>query len=111
PEAGLIRFRNPQRPSGIVGDGTALADRYLQIKVGADKALFRAIGALLLHWGAVDRAFVDTYTSGFADYRAVAGTVDWPATLAATGLAREEIVAAAKMFAASEATIVCWAMG
>src|SRR5437763_939033 len=111
PEAGLIRFRNPQRPSGLVGEGTPLADRYLQIRVGGDRALFRAIGALLLQWGTIDRAFIDTYTSGFDGYRAVAEKPDWPATVAATGLAREEMVAAAKMFAASDATIVCWAMG
>ncbi|OLB73987.1 MAG: hypothetical protein AUI14_24875 [Actinobacteria bacterium 13_2_20CM_2_71_6] len=110
PEAGLIRFRNPQRPSGLVGEGTPLADRYLQIRVGGDRALFRAIGALLLQWDAIDRAFIDTYTDGFSDYHKVAG-LDWPATVAATRLAREEIVAAAKMFAASDATIVCWAMG
>jgi molybdopterin-dependent oxidoreductase alpha subunit len=111
PEAGLIRFRNPQRPSGIVGEGTPLADRYLQIRVGGDHALFRAFGALLLEWGAIDRGFVDTYTEGFAEYRAAATRVDWPATVAATGLSREEIVAAARMLAGSDATIVCWAMG
>jgi molybdopterin-dependent oxidoreductase alpha subunit len=111
PEAGLIRFRNPQRPSGIVGEGTPLADRYLQIRVGGDHALFRAFGALLLEWGAVDRGFVDTYAEGFADYRSSVAGVDWPVVLAATGLSREEIVAAARMLAASEATIVCWAMG
>jgi molybdopterin-dependent oxidoreductase alpha subunit len=111
PEAGLIRFRNPQRASGLVGEGTPLADRYLQIKVGADRALFRALGALLLQWGAVDRAFIDTYTEGFDEYRLAAEKLDWPGTLAATGLSREEIVATAKLLAASEATIVCWAMG
>jgi molybdopterin-dependent oxidoreductase alpha subunit len=111
PEAGLIRFRNPQRVSGVVGEGTALADRYLQIRVGGDLALFQAFGALLLEWGAVDRSFVDTYTTGFAGYRTTAGNLDWSAVLAATGLSREEIVAAARMLAASDATIVCWAMG
>jgi molybdopterin-dependent oxidoreductase alpha subunit len=111
PEAGLIRFRNPQRPSGLVGTGTALADRYLQIRLGGDLALFQAIGALLLEWGAVDQSFVDGYTEGFDDYRAAARALDWPAVLAATGLSRAEIVSTARMFAASGATIVCWAMG
>jgi molybdopterin-dependent oxidoreductase alpha subunit len=111
PEAGLLRFRNPQRPSGLVGEGTQLADRYLQIRVGGDLALFRAFGALLLDWGAIDRSFVDTYTSGFAEYRAATDELDWPAVLAATGLSREEIVATARMLAESDATIVCWAMG
>jgi molybdopterin-dependent oxidoreductase alpha subunit len=111
PEAGLLRFRNPQRPSGVVGEGTALADRYLQIRVGGDLALFQAFGALLIEWGAVDRSFVDTYTSGYPEYRAAAERLDWDAVLAATGLSRPEIVAAARMLAASDATIVCWAMG
>jgi molybdopterin-dependent oxidoreductase alpha subunit len=111
PEAGLLRFRNPQRPDGVVGQGTQLADRYLQIRVGGDLALFQAFGALLLEWGCVDRSFVDTYTTGFEDYRAAAGKLDWDAVLEATGLTRPEIVAAARMLAASDATVVCWAMG
>jgi molybdopterin-dependent oxidoreductase alpha subunit len=111
PEAGLIHFRNPQKPRGLVGKGTPLADRFLQIKVGGDQALFRAIAALLVEWGAVDQSFVDRYTSGFETYTSVLRTLDWADVAAATGLAREEIEAAARMFASSEATIVCWAMG
>ncbi|GIH13155.1 FdhF/YdeP family oxidoreductase [Rugosimonospora africana] len=111
PEAGLLRFRNPQRPSGVIGDGTALADRYLQIRVGGDLALFQAFASLLLEWGAIDKSFVDTYTSGFAAYRADLEDLDWADVLTATGLSREEIVEAARMLAMSDATIVCWAMG
>ncbi|HEY8473680.1 MAG TPA: FdhF/YdeP family oxidoreductase, partial [Natronosporangium sp.] len=109
PEAGLIRFRNPQRPSGLVGRGTPLADRLLQIRVGGDAALFQAIGSLLLP--SADRAFIEDSTEGFEQYAAARATVDWPAVLAATGLERSEIEAAAAMFAESPATIVCWAMG
>lgn len=111
PEAGLVRFRNPQKASGLVGAGTPLADRFLQIRVGGDLALFQAIGALLVEWGAVDESFVNAYTAGFAQYQAAARTLDWADVATATGLAREEIVAAARMFADSDATIVCWAMG
>jgi molybdopterin-dependent oxidoreductase alpha subunit len=111
PEAGLIRFRNPQKARGLVGQGTALADRYLQIRVGGDQALFRAIGALLVAWGTVDESFVDGHTSGYDEYQAALDTLDWPVVAAATGLPRGEIEAAARMFAASSATIVCWAMG
>jgi len=111
PEAGLLRFRNPQTASGVIGEGTALADRYLQIRVGGDLALFQAFGALLLEWGCLDKSFVDTYTTGFVEYRTAAGKLDWDEVLAATGLTRPEIVAAARMLAASDATVVCWAMG
>ncbi len=111
PEAGLIRFKNPQRPRGVVGGGTPLADEFLQIRVGGDMALFQAIGTLLLRWGAVDKEFVDTHTEGFDDYVAARQTVDWERVGAATGLARERIETVARMFADSPATIVCWAMG
>ena len=43
PEAGLMRFKNPQKPRGVVGRGTALADQFLQIRLGGDLALFQAI--------------------------------------------------------------------
>ena len=48
PEAGLIRFKNPQKARGIIGRGTTIADQFLHIKPGGDLALFQAINALLL---------------------------------------------------------------
>jgi len=110
PEAGLIKFRNPQTARGLVGGGTALADSFLQIRVGGDLALFQAIGALLVEWGAVDREFVDAYTVDFDAY-AASLAIDWPLTERVTGLTRAEIEATARLFADSPATIVCWAMG
>jgi len=111
PEAGLMRFKNPQRPSGLVGRGTALADEYLQIRVNGDLALFQAFGRLLLDADAVDRAFVDEYTHGFDDYAAHLRDLDWATVDAATSLSRDQIERVASLLAGSERTIVCWAMG
>jgi molybdopterin-dependent oxidoreductase alpha subunit len=111
PEAGLLRFKNPQRVRGVLANGTPLADRFLQIRVGGDLALFQAIGSLLLSWGAVDQSFVDGSTAGFEAYAAARKDLDWAEIERATGLARAEIEAAARDFAGSEATVVCWAMG
>ncbi|MCP2325331.1 molybdopterin-dependent oxidoreductase alpha subunit [Hamadaea flava] len=111
PEAGLLRFKNPQRVRGLLGSGTPLADRFLQIRLGGDLALFQAIGSLLLKEAAIDQPFVDAYTAGFEAYEQARRHVDWRATEQATGLARAEIEAAARDFAESDATIVCWAMG
>jgi molybdopterin-dependent oxidoreductase alpha subunit len=111
PEAGLIRFRNPQTARGLLGRGTPLADEFLQIRVGGDLALFQAIGALLLEWGAVDKEFIATHTDGLDRYTEHLAGLDWTAVGAATGLAREAIVEVARMIADSPATIVCWAMG
>ena len=46
---GCWRFRNPQRVSGVLGRGTALADLHLPIMVGADLALFQLLNRRLVH--------------------------------------------------------------
>ncbi|SFP97201.1 oxidoreductase alpha (molybdopterin) subunit [Amycolatopsis arida] len=117
PEAGLIRFRNPQTPRGVAGRGTPLADEFAQIRLGGDLALFQALGHLLLRWedaapGTVaDRDFVESRTDGFAEYAAHLRALDWTAVDEATGLPRTRIERIARMLAASERTIFCWAMG
>jgi molybdopterin-dependent oxidoreductase alpha subunit len=110
-EAGLVRFKNPQTPRGVVGTGTPLADLHLPIRVNGDLALFQAIGALLLEWDAVDHGFVQTHTSGFEAYAAHVRALDWEQVVRATGLTRDQIVEVAQMFRDSARTVTCWAMG
>ncbi|MFI0224526.1 FdhF/YdeP family oxidoreductase [Streptomyces lydicus] len=113
PEAGLERFKNPQTPRGLAGGGTALTDLFLQVRLGGDQALFRALNRMVLATeGAVDEEFVRAHTHGFEDFARVArADDDWDETLAATGLTRAEIDRALEMVLASRRTIVCWAMG
>ncbi|QWF23009.1 FdhF/YdeP family oxidoreductase [Nocardioides sp. LMS-CY] len=110
-EAGLVRFRNPQKARGLAGRGTALADLHLPVRINGDLALFQAIGSLLLEWGCVDRDFVDRHTVGFEDWATHVKAIDWDVVRRATGLSREQIEAAAAMFRDSSATVTCWAMG
>ncbi|WP_203336767.1 FdhF/YdeP family oxidoreductase [Nocardioides limicola] len=110
-EAGLVNFRNPQYPRGIVGRGTDLTDLHLQVRLNGDLALFQAIGALLVEWDAIDHSFVDAHTQGFGEWRDHVAGVDWEQVEAVTGLDREQITEAARMIADSQATIYCWAMG
>ena len=110
-EAGLVNFKNPQTVRGLVGSGTALADLHLPVRVNGDLALFQALGSLLVQWGALDHDFIRRHTRGFEAWRDHVGGVD-PGTVAeATGLDREPIIEAARMLAASKATVFCWAMG
>ncbi|MDP9884980.1 formate dehydrogenase major subunit [Sinomonas atrocyanea] len=117
PEAGLLNFKDPQTPRGVIGDGVSIADEFLKIKVGGDLALFQALGHLLLAaedrdpGSVVDRSFVEAQTLGFAEYAAARRTLDWEATERATGLSRAQIETVADMMIASKATIICWALG
>jgi molybdopterin-dependent oxidoreductase alpha subunit len=110
-EAGLVRFKNPQTPRGLVGPGTGLADLHLPVRVNGDLALFQAFGALLLEWGAVDRDFIERHTHGFVEYADAMGRLDWAEVERATGLDRAPIEEAAGMLRDSSATVFCWAMG
>ncbi|MEM1215379.1 MAG: molybdopterin-dependent oxidoreductase, partial [Bacteroidota bacterium] len=50
PEAGLIHFVNPQKPLKVIGRGTPISDIFLQLKIGSDIALLKAL--MLLLWEA-----------------------------------------------------------
>ncbi len=114
PEAGLMRFKNPQRPSGVTGKGTVLADRFLQIRLNGDLALFQALNRLLLESdapGALDEEFLGAHAHGFAAFREHVLALDWDDVLEATGLTRGEIAATLGDVLAAKKIIVCWAMG
>ncbi|TQJ31235.1 FdhF/YdeP family oxidoreductase [Microbacterium sp. SLBN-146] len=111
PEAGLVRFENPQTVRGMLLGGTTLADEFVQIRLGGDQALFQAIGAHLIEHDALDHDFIAQHTSGFDEYRRAMADAAWPDFVEATGLPEERLRAIAEMVRASKATIVCWAMG
>ncbi|GAA3991416.1 FdhF/YdeP family oxidoreductase [Thermobifida alba] len=121
PEAGLLRFRNPQTPRGLVGGGTRLTDLFLQIRLGGDLALFRAWNRMLLEadrlspGSVLDRDFIAEHTHGFDAFaeELCSGDDDafWADVAAATGLPRDRIDEALAMILASERIVVCWAMG
>lgn len=116
PEAGLMRFENPQTVKGVLLGGTAIADRFVQIRLGGDQALFQAIGKHLLEveersGGVLDREFIAAHTSGFEEYTAAMAAASWPELETATGLSEAEMREIAEAVRTSPSTIVCWAMG
>ena len=116
PEAGLERFKNPQNARGLAGHGTKLTDLFLQIRLGGDLALFRALNQLLLaaeekHGNVLDREFIEQHCLGFEEFAAEAARTGRDEVLKATGLPFEQIEELASMVLASRKVIVCWAMG
>ncbi|MCA2243914.1 FdhF/YdeP family oxidoreductase [Mycobacterium sp. WUMAC-067] len=117
PEAGLIRFKDPQKVHGVVGHGIPIADEFVQIRLGGDMALFAGLGRLLLEaeerapGTVVDTAFVEAHCSGFDEYRRRTLDIDLDDVFAATGIERPQLDRVADMLMASRRTVVCWAMG
>jgi molybdopterin-dependent oxidoreductase alpha subunit len=117
PEPGLLRFKNPQRPSGIVGRGTPIADQFVQLRLGGDMALLQALSKRLIAaddaagGGVLDHEFLAAHTNGLDEFRAYLGSLSDADVAAATGVAATEIDELARRSAGAERVIVCWAMG
>jgi molybdopterin-dependent oxidoreductase alpha subunit len=118
PEAGLARFKNPQKPRGVVGRGTQIADRFLHIKVGGDLALFQALNVLLLEaeeaapGTVLAHEFIEAHTQQFEEFAAhLRASFSWPRVEEATGLTRAQIEEVRDMVLESRRVVVCWAMG
>ncbi|PZS15546.1 MAG: hypothetical protein DLM57_12440, partial [Pseudonocardiales bacterium] len=117
PEAGLMRFKNPQTPRGLSGLGTKLGDRYLAVRVNGDLALFAALNKVLLSrddaapGSVLDRDFIDRYCDGFGAAATAWRGLDWATLEEQSGLSRKEIEDCASDVAAADSVVVCWAMG
>src|SRR5690349_20124115 len=74
PEAGLMRFKYPQKVHGVVGHGVSIADEFVQIRLGGDMALFAGLGRLLLEADdaapgtVVDRDFIAQHCANYEEY-------------------------------------------
>lgn len=117
PEAGLRRYKNPQKVKGIIGHGTDLADQFLQVRIGGDMALLQAVSKRVLDAEAanpgkvLDHAFLEDHCEGLEELRAHLAQLDDGAVLAATGLRTEEIDELAARYLAADRVIITWAMG
>jgi molybdopterin-dependent oxidoreductase alpha subunit len=117
PEAGLVKFRNPQTPRGLAGPGTKLADRFLSVRVNGDLALFAGANRALLErddaaLGTVlDHDFIARYSDGFDEAATHWRGLDWATIEAQCGLRRKQIEDFVSDVIAADKIIVCWAMG
>jgi molybdopterin-dependent oxidoreductase alpha subunit len=111
PEVGLMRFKHPQEVSGIIGQGTALTDVFLQVRINGDVALLKGIMKGLIEADAIDPEFVYAKTAGFIQFTEALQKIRWEEIVENSGVSQIEIQQAVQILCKSKATITCWAMG
>src|ERR1700689_2345983 len=94
-------------------DTTEDADLFLGLKPGTDTALFSGLLVHLADHGALDRDYIERYTSGFDEAlsraRSIAGGV--AATALATGLSEQDVSAFFQLFAATPRVVTLYSQG
>jgi molybdopterin-dependent oxidoreductase alpha subunit len=117
PETGTTRFKHPQEFWTWLGEGTKLADLFLQVRINGDVALLKGLMKLVLlaeenRAGAVlDHDFIQQHTTGFAAFKAALNQVQLDDIVEQSGISKTQIEEAARIFIDSERVIFCWAMG
>ncbi|WP_234443398.1 FdhF/YdeP family oxidoreductase [Streptomyces sp. NRRL B-24484] len=88
----------------------------LQPRIGGDMALLRGIAKAVLELSdsdpkALDREFVDRYTTGFDEYRARCEATPWEEIEQQSGVPRAGILAAARTYRDADRSVVSWCLG
>ncbi len=115
-EAGLRRFKNPQRVSDMLGSGTAITDLFLQVKINQDVPLLKAIIKKLSAkenevGGIFDHHFIKEKTIGYNELLADLKRYNIDDLIDQCGVSELEIDHVIDLLAPAQKIIICWAMG
>ncbi|GAL61989.1 molybdopterin-dependent oxidoreductase [Algibacter lectus] len=116
PEAGLIKFTDPQNPIKLLTGGTKLADVFVPITINGDVAFIKAILLKLLEkeeelGNVFDKHFIEEYTSDYNAFVADLKTYNFDECLKASGVSVDIFNQTFDLILNNEKIIVCWAMG
>ncbi len=117
PEAGLVKYVNPQSPLKILKGGVELSDIFLQVRANGDVALLKALMKLLYdaeqtNPGTVfDLDFIQQKTAGYKALIESIQDVNALDLALDAGVPFEQVEAAAKLLIENKKIIICWAMG
>lgn len=117
PEAGLMAFRDPQKPLALISKPFELSDLYLPVKINGDMALLKALQILLLEeeeknpGKVIDHDFIAEKTGGFHELTEELKRYDLDFLAKECGIPVEKLREAARMIAVRKRVIICWGMG
>ncbi|WP_430906922.1 FdhF/YdeP family oxidoreductase [Maribacter sp. 2-571] len=115
-EAGLVNFKNPQKVSGFIGNGTDLADLHLPVKINQDISLMKLVLQKLFALDAINKAvfdhdFIAAYVDGYQELKHDLSRYTPETLLADCGVSEAQIDTMVAMLAGKSKIVVCWAMG
>ena len=94
PEAGLLKFVDPQSPIKMLTGGTKLSDVFVPVTINGDVAFFKALLLKLLekeeqNGNVFDKEFIAKYTSGLEDFILDLKTYNFEDCLKASGVTQD----------------------
>ncbi len=101
-----IIFCDPRRT-----DTAEIADLYLGIQPGTDVSLFNGMLHIMLWEGWTDAAYIAAHTTGFDALKATVRDYTPDLVAETCGIKKEDLLAAAKLFATSAATLSLYCQG
>ena len=116
PEAGLIKFTNPQNPLKLLTGGTQIADVFVPITINGDVAFFKAILLKLLEkdeaqGDVFDKAFINEFTQGYDAFISDLKRYNFNECLKASGVSLDIFNHVFDLILNNNKIIICWAMG
>jgi molybdopterin-dependent oxidoreductase alpha subunit len=122
PERALVKFTEPQDPLKMATFGsTKIASEFVHVRIGGDIALLKGIMRALLEAddaakaagkpSLLDRDFIAAHTHGFEALAADVRATEWEEIERVSGVGEDQIRRVAAIYAASNATILCYGMG
>src|SRR5262245_11357954 len=110
PEPGLAHYWVPSVPESALF-GTPFMDEFFSVAVGGDVPFINGVLKHLRRMGALDRAFVESHTTGFEDLASSLDAQSFESLEAASGTSREEMARFARTYAGKERAVFIWSMG
>ena len=117
PEAGLMRYVDPQSPKRMLTGGISVTDLYLPCKINGDVAFLKALMFELVKMdieksgSIIDYNFIEKHTEGYEDFIKEIRNIDYMDCIRQCGIEPTKVREAATLVAKNEKIIVCWAMG
>jgi len=109
-EPGLASYWVPSNVESALF-GTKIADLHVPVRPGGDVALANAVLKRLIERDAIDGAFIEAHTAGWADVEAALSTQDDRSLLDQAGITSAQLEAFVDLYAAATSAVIVWSMG